>query len=278
MPAQRRALDAQRWCFEHGPIHCVLQADGPPEAVAEALQAAWQRFETLLAELAAELPLLRRDLQAHGAVPVKGPVAQAMVAACLPHAQEHFITAMAAVAGAVADELVRHFHRPGITRAYVNNGGDIALHLAPGAQWDVGLIADISAGQQGAPHGRFSVRFEDPVRGVATSGWRGRSFSFGVADAVTVLAASAAQADAAATLVANAVDVADARILRRPACELKDDSDLGERRVTVGVPEFSAAQVADALAAGLHRARQMQAQGLIHAAALSLQGQVRTTR
>ena len=41
-----------------------------------------------------------------------------------------------------------------------------------------------------------------PVRGVATSGWRGRSHSLGIADSVTVLAATAAMADAAATVIA----------------------------------------------------------------------------
>ena len=45
------------------------------------------------------------------------------------------------------------------------------------------------------------------MRGIATSGWRGRSFSLGIADAVTVLAATAAEADAAATVIANAVDL-----------------------------------------------------------------------
>jgi hypothetical protein len=73
------------------------------------------------------------------------------------------------------------------------------------------------------------VRYESPVRGIATSGWRGRSFSLGIADSVTVLAATAAEADAAATIIANAVDVAHAGIIvRRPACSLKDDSDLGD--------------------------------------------------
>ena len=45
------------------------------------------------------------------------------------------------------------------------------------------------------------------MRGVATSGWRGRSFSLGIADAVTVLARTGAAADAAATIIANAVDL-----------------------------------------------------------------------
>lgn len=267
----RQALEGERWFLQHGPINCIVFAEGEATAVAAAHEATWQRFTTVLTELVSELPLLKTDLHAHGAPAVKGRIALAMVAACLPHAASAFITPMAAVAGAVADELLRHLGAPGITRAYVNNGGDIALHLSEGMQWDIGLIA----GLQVTPSGRFSVRFEDAVRGVATSGWRGRSFSFGIADAVTVLAASAAQADAAATLAANAVNVRDARIQRRPACELKDDSDLGQRLVTTAVPVLAQAQVAAALEAGVQCAAAMRQQGLLSAAVLSLQGTVR---
>src|SRR5690606_11493942 len=147
-------------------------------------------------------------------------------------------TPMAAVAGAVADEIVAAYRRPGVVRAWVNNGGDIALHLAEGASVRVGLFADLArfapvAGEHpgGCPglvlDGKFEIDSAMPVRGIATSGWRGRSFSLGIADSVTVLARTAAQADAAATMVANAVDVDDPGIVRRPACELRDDTDLG---------------------------------------------------
>jgi hypothetical protein len=86
-----------------------------------------------------------------------------------------------------------------------------------------------------------------------------------------VLARSAAMADAAATVIANAVDVDDPRIVRRPACELKDDTDLGEIPVTVDVPPLDAAQVQAALRRGARRARELQAAGLIHAAVLVCQ-------
>ena len=74
---------------------------------------------------------------------------------------------------------------------------------------------------------------DDPSRGVATSGRHGRSFSLGIADAVTVLARTASQADAAATIIANAVDLpGHPAIVRCPACDLQPDSDLGARLVT----------------------------------------------
>ena len=283
MQAQRKLLDAQRWHFQHGPIDLVIRADGEAAAVAEAHAAAWQRFEHVLPELVQELPQLR--LAVHGSstdCPLQGPVARRMWQACQPFAND-FITPMAAVAGSVAQEILACYQRPGIARAWVNNGGDIAMHLTPGQSLKVGLYADIArldAAQlqdQLLLDGQFSVDAAMPVRGVATSGWRGRSFSRGIADSVTVLARTAAQADAAATVIANAVNVDDARVQRAPAASLKDDSDLGQRLVTTGVPPLPPALVQQALQAGLAKARALQGAGLIFSAVLVCQQQALRT-
>ena len=275
MSATRRRLDRERWHFQHGPIDCIVSAAGDPHAVAAASARAWLRFQTILAELVDELALLRADRSASPppARPL-GAVARRMVAACDPHAADgRFITAMAAVAGSVAEELVAAFAAPGIARAAVNNGGDIALHLAPAASFVVGVCADPSIARFASPlDGRFAVDSTSPVRGIATSAWRGRSFSLGIADSVTVLAPTAAAADAAATIVANAVDVDDARIARAPASSVRDDSDLGDRLVTLVVPPLPSELVAAALARGTAEARRQIAAGRIVAAVLSLQG------
>jgi ApbE superfamily uncharacterized protein (UPF0280 family) len=276
MQATRARFDDGRWHFQHGPIDIVIGADGEADALAAAHDAAWRRFETLLAELVAELPLLR--LPVRGPCPLQGAIARRMWLACRPfHSQ--FITPMAAVAGAVAQELIAPYRRDGVARAWVNNGGDIALHLAEGTSARVGLFADLArldpADLGALPlDGTFSVEAAMPVRGVATSGWRGRSFSLGIADSVTVLAKTAAMADAAATVIGNAVDVADPRIVRRPANELKDDSDLGDIPVTVQVPALDARNIEAALAAGRRRALDLQREGLIHAALLVCQHHV----
>jgi ApbE superfamily uncharacterized protein (UPF0280 family) len=282
LPAQRARLPNQRWHFQHGPIDLVIGADGDAAAVAAAHSAAWARFETVLAELVAELRALRLPVGSAcgpspgrvGPCPLQGVIARRMWHACHPfHGQ--FITPMAAVAGAVAQELIAAYERDGVVRAWVNNGGDIALHLAPGAAVQVGLVADLAHFDAGDGAARvdadFAVRAAMPVRGIATSGWRGRSFSLGIADCVTVLARTAAQADAAATVIANAVDVSDARIERRPAHQLKDDSDLGALEVTVAVPPLPAETVQRALQAGQRRARELQQSGLIHSAVLVCQ-------
>jgi uncharacterized protein len=124
--------------------------------------------------------------------------------------------------------------------------------------------------------GTATLSAADPVRGIATSGWRGRSFSLGIADAVTVLADTASRADAAATMIANALNLPDhPEIERVPANELQPDSDLGPRRVTRRVPKLSAEDIDTALNAGVTFAEGVRVRGLIRAAALHLQGRTR---
>ena len=274
--AVRAQLGDGRWHFQHGPIDCILFAEGESGAAAECIDRAWLRFRGVLDELVAELPLLRTDLSSPSGAAVEphGPIARRMVAACRAHAANgRFITAMAAVAGSVAEELIEALADPRLRRAYVNNGGDIALHLSPGASFDIGVFTDPARGLAGLPlDGRFAIDAESPVRGIATSGWRGRSFSLGIADSVTVLAASASAADAAATVIGNAVDVADARIVRRPASQVRDDSDLGDRLVTCAVPPLPSALVEQALANGQAAAGREIEAGRIVAALLCLQG------
>lgn len=196
-----------------------------------------------------------------------------MLAACSPFAESEFITPMAAVAGAVADEVLAAMLRGRrLAKAYVNDGGDIAVHLAPGERIRAGIVGNV---RHPAIDSIATIGADSPVRGIATSGAGGRSFSLGIADAATVLARSAAEADAAATLVANAVDADDAAVRRAPARALDPDSDLGERLVTVEVGALPQRTIAAALDRGAERARGLQRAGRIIAAVLLLRGEVR---
>lgn len=268
--ARAHMLPGGRLHLGHGPIDLVIGAEGARGAKGArgaAFAAARARFEGLLEELVAELAALRAPL---GETPLKGPVARRMGAAIAPH--RGFITPMAAVAGAVADEvLAAMLTAAPLARAYVNNGGDIALHLAEGARFRLAMAAE--GGQR---LGGIELPHAAPSRGIATSGRGGRSLSMGIADSVTVLAVNAAAADAAATLIANAVDLpGHAAIERRPARALAPDSDLGARLVVTGLGPLGAGEIAAALEAGLARAQEMRARGLIHAAALFLRGDMR---
>jgi hypothetical protein len=267
-PAVAR-LDGNRLHLQQGPIDLIVEAIGEDAAVEAAYSAAQSCFNGLLEELAAELPVLR---QAKGPVPA-GPVARRMHAAVTALPGDVFVTPMAAVAGAVADHVLAAMTGAAdLAKAYVNDGGDIAFHLTPGQIMEIGLISDLERGIAG---GRLKIDAASPVRGVATSGRAGRSHSLGIADAVTVLAGSAAAADAAATLIANAVDIDHPAIARKPASALDPDSDLGDRPVTVSVGHMRMDAVARALDGGVSRAESYRREGIIEDAILFLRGESR---
>src|SRR3954466_2342652 len=265
--------DGKRLHLQDGPIDLVIEAKGTDGDVRAAYDAGALSFTGLLDELCEELVELRR-----AADPVrctlKGVVARRMHAAVAPFAADHFITPMAAVAGSVAEEILGSMLATApLDRAYVNNGGDIALHLAGSEQFTVGLL------DRPDRHGLMRttvIDADDPARGIATSGRHGRSFSLGIADAVTVLAKTAAQADAAATIIANAVDLpGHPAVLRCPAHDLQPDSDLGAGLVTCEVGDLSHYEIEEALEAGANKARALLARGLIESAALRLHGETR---
>jgi|SRR5579883_1486548 len=303
-------LSGGRLHLQDGPIDLVIHAGGSLRNVGSAYQAAARRFSTVLDELCAELSSLRAQA-VPGLTRLRGKVACRMEKAVAPYAAETFITPMAAVAGAVAEEILEAMVAAApLRRAYVNNGGDIAIHLAPGETYAIGLITTCcNSSPQPSPSGRGSLaatavrasplpegegqrggsqimangktslfaktvlRAEDGIFGIATSGWGGRSFSLGIADAVTVLAKSAAEADAAATVIANAVDLpGHPAITRKSARDLQPDSDLGNSLVTCQVEDLSQREIERALQRGAYRAEDLFRSKLVRAAALHLQG------
>jgi len=269
--AQIRLLpDGKRLHLNDGPIDLIVEAFGAASEIQAAYQAASARFVSVLDELCSELSYLRSPCSPENLWP-QGAVARRMTAAVMPYASEHFITPMAAVAGAVAEEILSAMLRSArFDRAYVNDGGDIALHLGEDEEFTIGMV---ERPDRPSLLGTATITTADPVRGIATSGWRGRSFSRGIADAVTVLADRAAAADAAATIIADAVDLpGHAAVTRVPACELAPDSDLGDRLVTQHVGPLNSREKADALDAGMQMTHTLMRLGLIRSAAISLQG------
>ena len=290
MSAVAARLGDGRLHLQHGPIDLIVEAFGAADQVERAYAQAIDRFGDILPTLVGELAKLRRAMGE--AYPLlQGSVARRMAEAVWPH-RAVFITPMAAVAGAVADEMLQAVVRGRtLDKAYVNDGGDIAIHLAPGHSLRAGIVASsISSpfrwGSAPSSHlngeeddktldGVALLTHERPVRGIATSGRGGRSFSLGIADSATVLAATAAAADAAATMIANAVNADHPAIERQPARSLDPDSDLGALPVTVAVGALPQEIVDVALYRGLLEARRLRLCGLIDSAALSLQGQWR---
>lgn len=256
----------KRLHLQHGPSDLIVYAEGDR---ARAFSAARARFETIISEVAAELEQLRQIISPLSTPPT-GAVARRMHAAATRFGHAQVVTPMAAVAGAIADEVLAAMTAAAeIQRAYVNNGGDIALHLAPGMAFSTAMM-----GHDGTRLGTVQIDAADPVRGIATSARHGRSLSRGIADSVTVLAPCAATADVAATLVANAVDLPDhPGIRRRPACDVVDNSDLGDMPVVVGCDDLAEHEACAALSHGHYVANQFARAGLISGAGLFLQGQ-----
>lgn len=267
------ALDQQtnRIVMRHGPIDLFVKIDADdPNVLGEALRFLIEPFGEILLSLCEELPMLRTNVE-HIAFPPKGTTAEKMYENAALFSSFDTITPMIAVAGSVADYVCGliddHFET---RRIIVNNGGDIAFKLNQDQTMAVGICDDVTAPEISTT---VTLGWLDPVGGIATSGWRGRSFSLGIADAVTVLAKTASQADAAATLIANAVDLPGSpNVIRQSANELSPDSDLEERKVTVDVGTLSQPEVNRALSNGVETAERMKAAGLIHSAYLSLRG------
>jgi ApbE superfamily uncharacterized protein (UPF0280 family) len=263
--------DGKRLHLQDGPIDLIIEGKGGERELREAYRAAATRFTGLLDELCAELSELRKAAHPIHCL-LNGVAARRMHAAVAPFAADCFITPMAAVAGSVAEEILgAMLKRAPLDRAYVNNGGDIALHLSQSETFTVGLIDRPDS--EGLMR-TMVIGADDPIRGIATSGRHGRSFSLGIADAVTVLAKTASMADAAATVIANAVDLpGHPAVTRMPANELQPDSDLGPRLVTREVGFLSESEIEQALEAGAQCARRLLAAGLIEGAALRLKGE-----
>ena len=262
-------LSGNRLHLQDGPIDLIVDARGRHAAVEEAYASATRRFQTILSELVSELGALRRQTCASRP---DGSVARRMWETTRLFAP-HFITPMIAVAGSVADEIASTIESmAGLDGCYVNNGGDIAIRIMGDTDFRVG-IGPLNEPDRHDMPAIGAITRESGIGGVATSGWRGRSHSLGIADSVTVLAKTAAMADTVATLIANAVDVDVPQVKRAPAVEIDPDSDLGERLVTVEVGVLDPMSRATALGSGREVAEEFVRRGLVIEAFLNVQGE-----
>lgn len=256
---------------QHGPIDLIIQVEGRDIERRLAFDQAKAFFDSVLSDLVAELDQLRSPVADISLAQLRSVVGRHMLRSVAPYKKE-FVTPMAAVAGSVADcTLAALCHNRKLERAFVNNGGDIALHLPVNSQYTMGICESTLSTDYDAS---VQINCLSSIRGVATSGWHGRSHSLGIADAVTVLAKSAADADTAATLIANRIDLpGSGKVQREAANELAPQSDLGDLAVTVAVQALTKTEKVEALLRGHNYAQVLIAQGLIDSAFMSLQGQ-----
>ena len=257
-------LDQGRVLAELGPMRLVIQGSigGIPQ-VGDCLKAARKGFSCLTRIASVRAELKRPAAKINGGL--KEPLARKMMeAASLVDPED--LTPMAAVAGVIADSVADCLAQRGMTRVVVNNGGDIAIRLGRGESVRVGVVdkPDNSGPSR-------SIRLGPGSWGVATSGLGGRSFTSGVATAVTIVATSAAIADAAATSVANASFVDDPGAVQVPAHTLDPGTDIPHKLVTVK-SHLSPAKRQKALELALSRAARLLKKGVILGAYVNVQG------
>ena len=248
-----------RLFLQHGPTNIVIEALGIDKNLA--YLNAKNYFETLLEELVLDLTLLKKEVVLNRKFNNK--ISQSMQDATERFIPS-FITPMAAVAGSIADNILKVLiYDTHLEKAYVNNGGDISFYLNEN-QTMKGSLAAI-------PNMITEIKHKNSSRGIATSGWRGKSFSRGIADSVTVLANNAAIADAAATMIGNAVDIYDhPNIKKKPANFIYQDSDLNNLPVTIEVGKLTKIEIKEALKNGYQTAIEYVQKDLINTALIQL--------
>ncbi len=255
----------------HGPMEIGVQLEGEEKVLRKAPEEIPEKAKALLREIQGFQPVLRmpgRDLRVKARWP---RVVRRMVEAVRKVSGD--LTPMAAVAGAVADEIlleVREVMGPEMLKILVNNGGDMALY-SPCEPVRVGIRG--TAGAKG-PMRELEVLERDNPFGVATSGWRGRSFSQGFADAVVVVAPSAAIADAAATHIGNHVTCdCGKKVVRKRASEIDPMTDIPDVPVTVSCGLLDETEKRRALRNGSAVASALSGDGIVWATGIYLQGE-----
>ena len=258
---------------ENGPMHMVIQCRHGDKAMPETAMAAGEQAFGYLARVAACRQALKQPACSIKAPP-EDEIARTMVESAR-RIGDPDLTPMAAVAGTLADFVADWLAGEGMTWVIVNNGGDIAIRLADGESARVGIRPDINS--QTISH-VLTLDDRKPAWGVNTSGLGGRSLTRGIASGVTVIADSSSIADSAATAIANACFVKDARIVRVPAKSLDLDTDIPDVDVTVDVGPLDRPTIDVALANGMVRAEQLVDTGAIEGAFVACRGCFRITR
>jgi hypothetical protein len=101
----------------------------------------------------------------------------------------------------------------------------------------------------------------------------GRSFTKGIASAVSVLAATASQADAASTAIANACMVEDDRIVQIAAETMDAHSDLAGTLITADVGRLDPEKTSRAMESALEKAEYLSRSKTVIGAFVALEGQ-----
>ena len=263
-----KRVDDRTVLVDYGPMHMYIQATDRGRPRLDLAVEGGRKAAGVLEDLARFRVLLKKkagDIEAKADLP-------AVVASMVEAAQKMEtadLTPMAAVAGAASDAVADYCIEKGGTKIIVDNGGDVALRLKGDETARVGIKAEIDAQR---PAYVLNIPAASGIGGVATSGLGGRSFTKGIASAVTVLAETAALADAAASVIANATYVEDPAVERYLPETVYPDTDIAGEWVTGEVGDLSEAIIDQALRQGLAAADRLCDKGRIIAAFIAIKG------
>lgn len=260
-------LAEDRVFLNYGPVQMLLMARAHGLAMTEQLQEAAEYVMRILSDLSKVQKQAKDCLTLNETDHSLFPLPLRLMVEAVLEAGDRTLTPMAAVAGTFADLAGDWLVEKGALKVMINNGGDIALRLLENEKTKVGLTPCIES--SGYSH-ILNLTAKDGIGGVATSGLGGRSFTKGIASAVTVVAKTARVADACATLIANHCFTEDPGISRLPAELLDPNTDIPGHLVTVKVGDLSPQTKAKALKNALQKAKELKSQGRIHGAVIFL--------
>lgn len=271
MDAELYQIGDNAMLAQYGPMRLSIQAwdqDGP--ALALAAKAGEYSF-SILPRIPNARELFRRGNIPTG--PLGDPLLEKMRDAASMAGQPD-LGPMAAVAGAIAEEVALWLNEAGASKAIVENGGDIAVYLKEAESVNVGVHTSLYS-----PEPKYSLKLSGRVAslwGVASSsGLGGRGLSRGLADAAMCVAASPAVADACATALSNACDVDSPAVERALAEEISPGTDIPGLLVTTAIGPLTDEEIPTALNSAAAYAQNLVDRGVILGAFISLRGAVR---
>ncbi len=259
-------IDEESVLVECGPMRLVIRAWKKGQPQIEVARKAAEKSIRYLEQIASCRLLLSRPIPEAVKWP-KGDLAVQMISSVKAIGDDD-LTPMAAVAGTIADAVADWLVDQKMDRVIVDNGGDIALRLETGETATVGIRPQID--NLLVSH-VLHLDGSQPSWGVTTSGVGGRSLTRGIASAVTVVAANASVADAAATAIGNACFVEDEGIVQSPAESLDPNTDLAGLSVTTEVGELLPEKILKALECARQKAELLSQRKIILGAFMGLQ-------
>lgn len=174
------------------------------------------------------------------------------------------LTPLSAIAGGIGEVLIERLReKDDMDRIIFNNGGDTSLYCRKKDYLPV-------INCQGVKLKLVSKK----VKGIATSGRKGRSFTKGIADFVTVFAVSPSVADAAATYIGNNVTTDSEKIRYEPAEVIDFNTDLKGEKVVVSIGNLTEAEVEKAIENGANTAENLIKKEKILCAVISLKNRI----